>query len=158
MTVSLRPGSALMEKEEKQKRNSRAVLPSPLFSFLSGARTHTRARSLHRGPHPDGLPGALLERRGWQQWVQLFLICLTLKICLKLNLGSIFSRWNWSNKSIWLPENSSKLCRQPRIILCIFVFHLMWQNVVQEKIWWSLFSFCCIIAWSNHPWRSFECS
>lgn len=37
MTVSLRPGSALMEKEEKQNRNSGAVLPGPLSSFLSGA-------------------------------------------------------------------------------------------------------------------------
>lgn len=30
-----------MEKEEKQNRNSGAVLPGPLSSFLSGAWTHT---------------------------------------------------------------------------------------------------------------------
>lgn len=71
MTVSLRlgSGSTLMEKEVKKIRNSGAVLPGPLSSFLSGAWTdaHTlvpeKNDSLYYGPQPDGLPGALKEER-----------------------------------------------------------------------------------------------
>lgn len=85
MTVSLRPGSVstLMEKEEKQNRNSGAVLPGPRSSFLSGAHgftlthTHTldtRARegSLYYGPQPDRLPEAPVREggEGPTEWLQ----------------------------------------------------------------------------------------
>jgi len=44
-----------MEKEEKQNRNSGAVRPGPLSSFLSGARgdAHTQTRSNAHTPHTD---------------------------------------------------------------------------------------------------------
>lgn len=57
-------------KRRKTKAEFWSCAAEPtLFLPVWGPNTHTR--SLHRGPHPDGLPGAVLERRrGWQQWVQ----------------------------------------------------------------------------------------